>query len=173
MMATGFSNTTSSDTPTDLPAGRPLRTVPVDCSWGISRGDHILYLINDNEEYRPMYRSALVDSVSEKSISVIVYTPQGVQQLTQEFLLFKSLQKVDYTSNALPRESAVRNARQRLDENHYHALYNNSHHFVTKAKTGLEYSLADLIHAIQGIISVCTSHNDYKWYSYFIYASVE
>ena len=121
MMATGFSNTTSSDTPTDLPAGRPLRTVRVVCSWGISRGDHILYLINDNEEYRPMYRSALVDSVSEKSISVIVYTPQGVQQLTQEFLLFKSLQKVDYTSNALPTESAVRNARQRLDENHYHA----------------------------------------------------
>lgn len=130
-------------------SGRPLHAVPVICPSGISEGDHILYLINNNDIYRPTYRSALVESVSEGNVSIIVYTPQGVQRHVQQFYLFRSLHRVDYTAGTLS-EMAIKRAMQRLGECHYHGLFNNSHHFVSWTKTGLEYSLADLVHGVEG-----------------------
>ena len=130
--------------------GRPLRTVPVVCPSSISEGEHILYLINNNADYRPVYRSALVESVSDGNVSVIVYTPQGVQRYVQQFYLFRSLHRVDYTISAFTGKVAVENGRKRLGECYYQGLFNNSHHFVSWAKTGLEYSLADLVHGVQG-----------------------
>ena len=136
--------------------GRPLRTVtvPVVLPSSISEGEHILYLINNNADYRPVYRSALVESISGGNISVIVYMPQGIQRYVQQFHQFKSLHRVDYTSSAFTGKVAVENARRRLGECYYHGLFNNSHHFVSWAKTGSEYSLADLVHGVQG---ECTS----------------
>ena len=134
-----------------LRPGRPLRTVPVICPSTVSNGEHILYLINDNADYRPVYRSALVESVSDGgSVGIIVYTPQGVQRHVQQFLSFKSLHRVDYTVDACTGRGAVENARRRVGECYYHGLFNNSHHFVSWTKTGLEYSLADLVHGVQG-----------------------
>jgi hypothetical protein len=45
---------------------------------------------------------------------------------------------------------AVEKATRRIGECYYHGLFNNSHHFVSWTKTGLEYSLADLVHGVQG-----------------------
>ena len=137
------------DIDTDSPPGRPLRTIPVDRPSSISEGDHILYRINSSDEYRPMYRSALVENMSDGNITTIVNTPCGVQRQTQQFTGFKSLHKVDYTSESYFGETAVENAKERLGECHYHGLFNNSHHFASKAKTGLEYSLAELVHGIE------------------------
>ena len=134
-----------------LRPGRPLRAVPVACPSAISKGDHVLFLINSDDVYRSVYRSALVESISSYGeVEMIVYTPQGVQRQAQKFHLFKSLHMVDYTTDAYDGITAVKKAQQRLGECHYHGLFNNSHHFVSWAKTGLEYSLADLVHGIEG-----------------------
>lgn len=141
-----------------LKPGRPLRTVPVAVPSVISKGDHVLFLINSDDVYRPVYRSALVESVSSYGeVEMISYTPQGVQRQTQKFHTFKSLHKVDYTTDAYDGVIAVKKARQRLGECHYHGLFNNSHHFVSWAKTGLEYSLADLVHGIEGKLDITKS----------------
>ena len=135
-----------------LSADRPLRTVPVVGLSEISVGDHIVYLINSElNNYRSAYRSALVESTSSSgNIDTIAYTPQGIQRHSQPFRSFKSLHRVDYTSGACTGRTAVEKAKQRIGECYYHGLFNNSHHFVSWTKTGLEYSLADLVHGIQG-----------------------
>ena len=137
------------DVSTDSLPGRPLRTVPVLVPSAIIDGDHILFLINDSDQYRPVYRSALVESVANGNVVFIAYTPNGVHRWEQPFSSFKSLHKVDYTDES--RETAVEKARRRLGECHYHGLFNNSHHFVSWTKTGLEYSLADLVHGVEGM----------------------
>ena len=133
-----------------LRPGRPLRTIPVICPLSISEGEHILYLINNSADYQPVYRSALIESVTDGNIGVIVYTPRGVQRHVQQFYSFKSLHRVDYTVTACTGRAAVENARRRVGECYYHGLFNNSHHFVSWAKTGLEYSMADLVQGVQG-----------------------
>ena len=129
--------------------GRPLRTAPLVVPSSISAGDHILYRINTNDDYRPIYRSALVESVTNTgNVDYIEYTQRGVQRKTQSFRLFESLHKVDYAyaaDDAMNKDAAITKARERLGECHYHGLFNNSHHFVSWAKTGVEYSLTDLV----------------------------
>lgn len=133
-----------------LPPGRPLRTRPVVCPSDISAGDHILYLICDGDQYRPMYRSALVGCVEKGEVSFIEYSHGGVQRENRPFCRFKSLHKVDYTVECREDEVAIKRARGRLGERHYHGLFNNSHHFVSWAKTRTEYSLADLVLGVEG-----------------------
>ena len=69
-------------------------------------------------------------------------------------------------------DEAVTRAEQRLKwgEKKYHCLYNNSHHFVTWAKTGRESSLADIIESLtyqtgNGVIQFYTSC---IWYTHCI-----
>lgn len=135
----------------NLVPGRPLRTVPVVCPSSISEGEHILYQINSSADYRPVYRSALVESVSDQGdIGIIVCTPRGVQHHVHQFYSYRSLHRVDYTVSACTGKAAVENSKRRLGECYYHGLFNNSHHFVSWVKTGLEFSLADLVHGVQG-----------------------
>ena len=131
--------------------GRPLCTVPVNRPSDISEGDHILYRIN-GDEYRPMYQSALIENkLDEGNFRFIVYTPTGVECRAQKFQHIKSLHKVKYVGGYLNKE-AIKRAKKRVGEKYYHGLYNNSHHFVTFAKTGLEYSLTELVYGLQGMI---------------------
>ena len=127
---------------------RPLFTVPVNRPSDLSHGDHILYLMS-NDKYRPMYRSALVESLTDGDVSIITYTPEAVQHLVRPFHSFQSLHRVDYTEGCGD-EVVVKRAKERLGECHYHGLFNNSHHFVSWAKTGVEYSLTDLVLGIEG-----------------------
>jgi hypothetical protein len=132
--------------------GRPLCTVPVNRPSDISEGDHILYRVNGVcEEYRPTYQSALIEKKlsGEGSFRLIVYAPKGVKYRVCKFQVFNSLHKVKYVGG-YSSEEAIERAKRRLNEKHYHGLFNNSHHFVTFAKTGLEYSLAELVYGLQG-----------------------
>ena len=136
-----------------LRQGRPLRARPITRPSDITTGDHILYQINTSNEYRPVYRSALVEEVSRGNVSFIEYnTSQGLQRNNKrQFTSILSLHKVDYTAAGTNHgEAVIQKARKRLDECHYHALFNNSHHFASWAKTGLEYSLADLVLGMEG-----------------------
>ena len=58
---------------------------------------------------------------------------------------FKSFEK---KSPSYSSDEAVQRALERLNENCYHALYNNSHHFVTLAKTGRENPLTEIIESL-------------------------
>ena len=70
----------------------------------------------------------------------------------------------EYSHYRYTDDEAVTRAGQRLEwgEEEYHCLYNNSHHFVTWAKTGRESSLADIIESLtyqtgNGVIQFYTS----------------
>ena len=131
--------------------GRPLCTIPVNRPSGISEGDHILYRVN-SDEYQPTYQSALIESkLCEGDFRLIVYAPEGVEYRVRKVQEFNSLHKVKYVGG-YSSELAIERAKKRLGEEHYHGLFNNSHHFVTFAKTGSEYSLTELVYGLQGTI---------------------
>jgi hypothetical protein len=81
-----------------------------------------------------------------------VFAPKGVEYQVYKFQEFNSLHKVKYLGG-YSSEEAIERAKRRLSEKYYHGLFNNSHHFVTFAKTGLEYSLAELVYGLQGSYS--------------------
>lgn len=60
---------------------------------------------------------------------------------------FRCLHRVEYTDCRYSPIKAVSRAKWRLGvgEDHYHVIFNNSHYFVTWAKTGNEYLLYDVI----------------------------
>ena len=131
--------------------GRPLCTVPVSRPSDISEGDHILYRVN-SDEYRPTYQGALIESeLSEGDFRLIVYAPKGGEYQVRKFQEFNSLHKVKYVGG-YSSEQAIERAKKRLGEKYYNGLFNNSHHFVMFAKTGLEYSLTELVYGLQGTI---------------------
>ena len=153
-----FPNPTARSPDHSLQQGRPLRTRPVTIPHDITTGDHILYQINTSNEYRPVYRSALVEEVdlSSGNVSFIEYTDTchglSIQRSNKrQFTSILSLHKVDYTAAGTNHgKDVIQKATKRLDECHYHALFNNSHHFASWAKTGLEYSLTDLVLGMEG-----------------------
>lgn len=133
--------------------GRPLCTVPVDRPSDIFEGDHIIYRTN-GDDYRPTYQSALIEKkLSEGKFGFIVYAPKGIERRVQTFqqLNSNSLHKVKYVGG-YSNEEAIEGAKKRIGEEYYHGLFNNSHHFVTFAKTGLEYSLTELVYGLQGTV---------------------
>ena len=78
----------------------------------------------------------------------------------------------EYSHYRYTDDEAVTRAAQRLKwgEKDYHCFYNNSHHFVTWAKTGRESSLADIIESLtyqtgNGVIQFYTSC---IWYNHCI-----
>ena len=113
----------------------------------LKRGAHLVYQVC-GELYRPCYRSALVVEVKDTRIHVIKNSSDGVKK---EWLHFTDSQfMVVYSQCRYTDDEAVERAEQRLQwrENCYHCLNNNSHHFVTWAKTGRENPLADIIESL-------------------------
>ena len=131
----------------DLP-GVPLNPIPLDQAGNeFKRGAHLLYQVC-SEPYRPCYRSALVLKVEDKRIHVIMNSSDGVKNIWLDFTDGQFI--VVYSHCRYTNERAVERAEQRLKwrENCYHCLNNNSHHFVTWAKTGRENPLADIIESL-------------------------
>ena len=128
--------------------GVPLYPIPIDEAKNLlKRGAHLVYQVC-GKPYRPCYRSALVLEVEDTRIHVIKNNSDGVKT---EWLHFtNSLYIVVYSHCHYTDDEAVKRAEQRLQwrENCYHCLNNNSHHFVTWAKTGRENSLADIIESL-------------------------
>ena len=88
--------------------------------------------------------------VENTRIHVVRNSSDGVIEKEHEIDCLKNLHVVKYSKCRYTNNEAVKRAKQRLEwrENCYHCLNNNSHHFVTWAKTGREYSLADIIESL-------------------------
>ena len=130
------------------PPGVPLNPIPLNQAGDLfKRGAHLLYQVC-KEPYRPCYRSALVLKVEDKRIYVIKNSSDGVK--TEWLDSTDSHFIVVYSHCRYTDDEAVERAEQRLrwGENCYHCLNNNSHHFVTWAKTGRENPLADIIESL-------------------------
>ena len=126
------------------PPGVPLYHVPVGEITGLQRGDHILYQVC-KEPYR--YRSALVLEREGTRIHVVMNSSNGVKEEWLDH--FENLYVIKY-SHCYSDDEAVRRAMKRLNfkENCYHRLYNNSHHFVTLAKTGRENPMTEITESL-------------------------
>lgn len=133
-------------------AGTPLYPTPITSPSQLHRGDHILFQTEDSAPpLHPLYQSALVSSV-EGLIKIVSYSRSGLYEDEAAFDTFRGLHKVVYTTDCRysGRESVSR-ARWRLEsgeEHCYHAVFNNSHFFVSWAKTGKEYLLYDVINGL-------------------------
>jgi hypothetical protein len=120
----------------------------------LQAGDHILYQSNKSP-FRLMYRSALVIEIkgtdSNLKVSFITNVPEiGVTQKQVYFDELENLHKLEYDTCRYSSEKSIERAIKRFDleEKCYHALYNNSHFFVTWCKTGREYPLTDILEEI-------------------------
>jgi len=79
---------------------------------------------------------------------VIMNSSDGVKE--ERLKYSKNLYKVNYSHCRYTNDEAVQRAKQRLNfsEKCYHCLCNNSHHFVTMAKTGRENPLTEIIESL-------------------------
>ena len=128
--------------------GVPLYPLPInDPNDLLKPGAHLVYQVC-GEPYRPCYRSALVLKVKDKRIHVIKNSSDGVKTEWLDFTDSHFI--VVYSHCHYTDDEAVERAEQRLKwgENRYHCLNNNSHHFVTWAKTGRENPLADIVESL-------------------------
>lgn len=124
---------------------------PITYPSELTIGDHILFLIPHSEPpLRPLYQSALVTGAEKENIEIVSYSRPGIYWESVKFGSFKHLHKVEYTRCRYSGNRAVSRARWRLKsgEDHYHALYNNSHFFVAWAKTGNEFLMHDVINGL-------------------------
>ena len=130
------------------PPGVPLYPIPINEANDLLKcGAHLVYQVC-GKQYRPCYRSALVLEVKDKKIHVIKNSEDGVKTEDLDFTDGQFI--VAYSHCCYKDNEAVERAQQRLNwgENRYHCLNNNSHHFVTWAKTGRENPLADIIESL-------------------------
>lgn len=87
----------------------------------------------------------------KSEVSIISYSRAGIYEDGMEFGAFSHVYRVEYTRCRYSEQRAVSRARWRLreaGEEHHHTLYNNSHFFVTWAKTGSEFMLYDIVNGI-------------------------
>ena len=134
--------------------GQPLFALLMESGDQLHAGDHILYQIS-KPPFRIMYRSGLITEIqgtdSNSKVNIITNVPEiGVTQRQVYFDELENLHKLEYDTCQYSSEESIDRARQRLmlKEKCYHALYNNSHFFVTWCKTGREYSLTDILEDI-------------------------
>ena len=138
-------------------SGQPLFATLIEAHGQLQAGDHILYQ-SSKPPFRMMYRSALVcdiqSSDGDLQLSVITNVPTiGVTQNPVHFKMFENgfkLHRVEYDTCSYSNKESIKRAKSRLKlrEKCYHALFNNSHFFVTWCKTGREYPLTDLLEEI-------------------------
>ena len=90
----------------------------------------------------------MVVDVTERNITVIQNSLQGVKEITLQMSSLKFLHRFLYSdSGVYDVEEAVERARCRIrhNERHYDPLMNNSHHFVSWCRCGSECLLSDFI----------------------------
>ena len=130
--------------------GVPQNPIPLNQARDLKllkRGAHLVYQVCE-EPYRPCYMSALVVRVDGTRIHMIMNSRDGVK--TELLEGTENVYIVIYSHCRYKDDEAVERAEQRLkwSENCYHCLNNNSHHFVTWAKTGRENPLADIVESL-------------------------
>lgn len=122
---------------------------PVRFPTELRQGDHILFQTSE-PPFRPIYQSALVTGVEMEYVEIVSYSRAGFYEDNVQFSGFRRLHKVEYTRCRYSADKSISRVRWRMKsgEDHYHALHNNSHYFVTWAKTGNEYLLSDVINSL-------------------------
>ncbi len=130
-------------------AGKPYHAEEVmerDLSSHLIQGDHVLFSVIQ-PPYSPCYQSALVVSAVGNTVVVIINDSEGVMEDKIVIGDSTKLYKVQYDSNEYTVELTMDRARKRLNwgEKRFDYLSNQSHHFVTWAKTGREDPLADIL----------------------------
>ena len=145
--------------------GQPLFALLMESSETLQPGDHILYQ-SSKAPFRVMYRSALISEIegtdSSLKVSIITNAPEiGVTQKQLYFDELENLHMLEYDTCRYSSEESIKRARKRLKlkERCYHALYNNSHFFVTWCKTGREYPLTDILEEINQGMSLLRNYH--------------
>ena len=88
----------------------------------------------------------------------MTYLRNGIEEVDLSTNYYSFLHKVHYCTTVLSHADQMIECirdRQRKGENHYHALFNNSHHLVTFAITRNEEPLQDIIRGENSIIIDC------------------
>jgi len=129
--------------------GQPLVPHPVNDITDVRAGDHVVYHIGRGE-CRKDYRSALVSEVDSEhnEMKIVTLTREGVVETMVGLASLGRLYRIEYSTCRFTAEEALSRAhwRQGMDEKKfYNPINNNSHFFVTNAKTGREYNLSDII----------------------------
>jgi hypothetical protein len=134
--------------------GQPLFAILVESSNQLQAGNHILYQ-SSKPPFRIMYHSALITKIQGKGsnlkVSIITNVPEiGVTQKEVYYDELENLHELVYDTCRYSSKESIDRAKRRLKlkEKCYHALYNNSHFFVTWCKTSREYPLADILEQI-------------------------
>ena len=128
----------------------PQYIKPVNSLADIHGGDHIVYTVT-KPPFHPIYCSALVlETRTEETgeIDFITLEKSGLVTKKFDFSFLSGLGKVIYQGCPLSQNNAMIRAKQASQfekvEN-YHEDHNNSHHFVTRIKTGKESSLMEIL----------------------------
>lgn len=148
-LPTGANHETSASGIREEPSGAPMYPSPIQYPTELRQGDHILFKTTE-PPFRPVYQSALVTGGEKDCVEIISYSRAGIYEDSVRFRTFQCLHRVEYTRCRYSAEKSVSRARWRskCGEDHYHALYNNSHFLATWAKTGNEYLLYDIINGL-------------------------
>ena len=133
--------------------GHPILPRSIVDASELNTGDHILIQCTSSQ-YRKLFWSALVyESVRNEQtvrhIFIITNCEDGVimkEVLSNEL---HNVYKVEYSSCRYSMQESIERAISRINENHYHSLRNNSHHFVSWCKTGQEYPLTDILRSLE------------------------
>ena len=131
--------------------GQPLFALLMESSDQLRAGDHILYQ-SSKPPFRIMYRSALISEIKDTGTNLKVIVITNIPEIKKQvyFDELDNLHKLEYDTCRYSNEESIERATKRLklNEKCYHALYNNSHFFVTWCKTGREYPLTDILEEI-------------------------
>lgn len=130
-------------------SGNPMYPSPIKYPTELRQGDHILFQTTE-PPFRPIYQSALVVGGEKECVDIISYSRAGIYEDSVQFNTLRHLHRVEYTRCRYSTKESVSRARWRVQsgEDHYHALYNNSHFLATWAKTGNECLLYDVISSL-------------------------
>ena len=137
--------------------GQPLFAFLIESISQLEPGDHIVYQ-SSKPPFRIMYRSALVVRCTTDKVIFITNIEIGVTKKRIYFDELKNVHKIEYDECHYSVEKSLERAKRRLklNEECYHALFNNSHFFVTLCKTGREYPLTDILVEISQGENICT-----------------
>jgi hypothetical protein len=113
-------------------------------------GDHIVYNAT-RPPIMPIYYSSLILEVHTNGsgdMDVVTLEKSGLVENKLNFDFLENLGKVVYQGCPFTGIHAVVRGKKTLqfkENEHYNEQYNNSHHFVTRIKTGIETELSELL----------------------------
>jgi hypothetical protein len=128
----------------------PQYIKPVATINELACGDHIVYNVT-RPPIMPVYCSSLILEIQmdeSNEMSIVILEKAGLVERKLNFNCLENLGKVVYQGCPFSEEHAVirgKKALQFKQSEHYNEQSNNSHHFVTRIKSGRESELSELL----------------------------